>query len=101
MRLIDADAFLAENCADRLFYDPEYEIGVASCDECNCHCLEIDCDRIMDAPTIDAVPVVRCGECKHHVNAPNTSDVWCENVDGLLPREWFCADGERKDDERG
>lgn len=52
-------------------------------------------DEIVDAqPTADVVEVVRCKECVHHTNAPKTTDVWCERVDGLLPKDWFCADGE-------
>lgn len=50
---------------------------------------------ITQMPTIDAVPVVRCKEC-----------VWCDehgycdkNEMFVENREWFCADGERKDDE--
>ena len=43
--------------------------------------------------------LVRCGECIHHIDAPKTDYVWCERVDGLLPRDWFCKDGERKGEE--
>ena len=43
--------------------------------------------------------IVRCKDCVHHKNAPQTTDVWCERVDGLLPQDWFCADGERREDE--
>ena len=39
--------------------------------------------------------IVRCKDCVHHKNAPKTTDVWCERLDGLLPKDWFCADGER------
>lgn len=41
--------------------------------------------------------IVRCKECVHHKNAPKTTDVWCERIDGLLQKDWFCADGERKE----
>ena len=60
--------------------------------------IELDgkkCHATVTAPTIDAVPVVRCKDC-----------VWCEahgycdkNEMFVENREWFCADGERKDDE--
>lgn len=49
-------------------------------------------------PTADVVKVVRCKDCVHHKNAPKTTDVWCERLDGLLPKDWFCADGERRED---
>ena len=52
-------------------------------------------ERVIDSiPTIDAVPVVRCKDC-----------VWCDehgycdkNEMFVENCEWFCADGERKDD---
>lgn len=39
-------------------------------------------------PTVDAVPVVRCGECanRKHCEHPQKVD-----------SDWFCADGERKE----
>lgn len=42
------------------------------------------------APTIDAVPVIRCRDCKHR-----HSDSWCEYVDD--DDNFYCARGERKD----
>lgn len=44
-------------------------------------------ERIDVAPTVDAVPVVRCKECRHYER--------CE----LMTDDGFCSDGERKDDE--
>ena len=38
--------------------------------------------------TIDAVPVVRCRDCKHRYE-----DAWCEYVDD---DNLYCARGERK-----
>ena len=40
-------------------------------------------DKISDAPTIDAVEVVRCKDCRR----------WCICRHG---DDWFCADGERR-----
>lgn len=43
----------------------------------------------------DAVPVVRCGECKHWFE--NGTDLCSCDRDALLrSRDFFCADGERK-----
>ena len=42
-----------------------------------------------DAPTIAAVEVVRCKDCKHRY-----SDSWCEYVDD--DDNFYCARGERK-----
>lgn len=49
----------------------------------------------------DYVRVVRCKDCKHYL------DGGCGNVDSQSPSKnlmgvkpnWYCADGERKDDE--
>ena len=45
---------------------------------------------IDDAPTVDAVEVVRCKDCKHRY-----SDSWCEYVDDN--DNFYCARGKRKD----
>ena len=42
-----------------------------------------------DMPTVDAVPVVRCKDCKYFKTP------LCQNEDNH--DNWFCADGERKD----
>jgi hypothetical protein len=48
---------------------------------------------IHGSPTIDAVPVVRCGKCKHR----EEKTFWCEKVQDFISNpEWFCAGGERK-----
>ena len=52
---------------------------------------------IDDAPTIDAVPVVRCRECKYH-EEEEIEMVYCPNIiGGWVENEWFCANGERKE----
>lgn len=50
------------------------------------------------APTIDAVPVVRCKDCKHRFNG------CCYNKESNrvnftehVPDDWYCADGERRE----
>ena len=47
MGLIDADALIKEACAEGAY-------GY------------VDAKQIADAPTVDAVPVVRCKDCKYH-----------------------------------
>ena len=42
-----------------------------------------------DMPTVDAVPVVRCKDCKYFKTP------LCQIEDNH--DNWFCADGERKD----
>ena len=53
---------------------------------------------LREAPTVDAVEVVRCAQCKHFKrNLEN--DTYCSSVNGLTdPQEDdFCSYGERKD----
>lgn len=66
----------------------------------------IDADKyqfpgdLINEPTIDAVPVVRCRECKHgHTFIIGLS---CSNgpwKDSLLSPDDFCSYGERRDDD--
>ena len=72
-RLIDANALIKEAYADGAY-------GY------------VDAEQIANAPTIDAVPVVRCAQCKHFKrNLEN--DTYCSNVNGLTdPQEDdFCS----------
>lgn len=94
-RLIDADA-LRENmqwCIDHGMYDKPYD-----------YLSEID-----DAPTIDAVDVVRCRDCKHRYGdeCPMRHIEWVEyEEDGFMERDdivhdhtvddGFCNCGERE-----
>ena len=45
-----------------------------------------------EQPTVDAAPVVRCKDCKYF------KKLLCQNEDNH--GDWFCEDGERKDDDR-
>ena len=80
MRLIDADALL-ETSDVFIVHTKEYgSIEV------------ISVDAVGDAPTIDAVPVVRCQECVLH------GDCFTENAFLLVGIENpFCCVGKRKE----
>lgn len=70
---------------------------------------ESACDQIKMMPTIDAVPVVRCRECKHF----NLQTHECENESVSTDHEGgasyslnfydddFCSYGERKENKHG
>lgn len=68
------------------------------------HAEERFLNRIEDAPTVDAVPVVRCNDCKH-LCVWNRKDIYafCPKTNIVfLPferdtRTFFCSYGERKD----
>ena len=42
--------------------------------------------------------LVRCKDCKHRneANSPYW-EIWCERNDRGVDRDWFCADGQRKE----
>ena len=89
MRLIDADIFASElDFADadvcEEFPDSYCEVGFSR---------EKIRELLRDAPTVDAIPVVRCRECKYH-NKPTCpmrlSFNWTKDDD-------FCSYGEREE----
>ena len=43
-------------------------------------------------PTVDAVPVVRCWECKYRDGTPGQPNILC----GQMHEDDFCSYGERK-----
>ena len=47
---------------------------------------------IEQAPTIDAVPVVRCGDCKWYDSAFSA----CSKSGLCVTRDFYCADGEKE-----
>ena len=57
--------------------------------------------EIDDAPTIDAVEVVRCKDCKHWETdwtpnfAKSDTEHYCPYVSLLRDADWYCKDGER------
>lgn len=58
-------------------------------------------NAIKNAPTIDAVPVVRCSECAHGFPMEN-GQYTCNRIKVLdvCDPDYFCADGKRKEDEK-
>ena len=44
-------------------------------------------------PTVDAVPVVRCRECKYRDGTPGQPNILC----GQMHEDDFCSYGERKE----
>ena len=51
--------------------------------------------------------LVRCKDCRwwdtdgYGIEFGNEGDGWCDHIERDTHGDWFCADGERKDDERG
>lgn len=58
----------------------------------------VDAEDIDNAPTVDAVPVVRCRDCKHYeIHKPKVLEN-CERNGYIIPMkpDDFCSYGERK-----
>lgn len=85
-RLIDADAFETELL--KLLLDGDDKIkSVADV-----------APLISNAPTVDAVRVVRCKDCKRHEDE-EPGMVYCPlQIGGWRHENWFCAAGERKEE---
>lgn len=89
MRLIDADALIPI----MKYATIDNEIGVFP--------IKIGFDAIQrvidDAPTIDAVEVVRCKDCKHYsVEGETTRFGWCGYWNKPTDEKRYCSDGERR-----
>ena len=98
MRLIDADALI-----ERLKYSFRSNERVSMETVTGCFLDETGC-----APTIDAVPVVRCWECKHRYteNCPMYfhDSYWHEGYEEYVDDDtdhteddYFCPKGEQKE----
>lgn len=75
MRLIDANALIEEANAEGAY-------GY------------VDAFQIANAPTVDAVEIVRCGDCA----VPHNKYTGCPELNGLVaPPDFYCPFGERKD----
>lgn len=96
MRLIDADALkhavsnIDMHGRSEQFYEIMGEIA----------------EVLSSAPTIDAVPVVRCRECENATMTVNGELKYCKfwQPDGgdalYLPGDFFCGEGKRMDAEK-
>lgn len=41
--------------------------------------------------------LVRCKDCKRYIRCTDYQGL-CDRIDGLINPDWYCADGERKDE---
>lgn len=60
--------------------------------------LDIMPEDVDKAPTIDAVPVVRCRECIY-CSWQGDNLVYCDNFERDMMPDDFCSVGERKEDD--
>lgn len=86
MRPIDADAL-----------KPDYIIPSSST---NTLCTRlVSLQQILIAPTIDAVPVVRCKDCIHWGMHKRLNVPWCFEMHIDKSEEGYCDSGERRENE--
>lgn len=97
MRLIDADDLAAKIMMEA----PDFMDGGSSITKA--FILAMIKTRNV-TPTIDAVPVVRCKDCKHrskemydYYGNPNNKVYVCQINDIAKKPDWFCADGEKRE----
>ena len=76
-RLIDADAFLEKMKRTSRYFDVVFDVE--------------------EMPTVDAVEVVRCRECKYHEDTSVTECEHCCLLSKTVRYNDFCSYGERKE----
>lgn len=105
MRLIDADALKDDakmghdcNTCQSDWKKCQYEKAYPKMDVCA---------WIDDTPTVDAVPVVRCNDCKYwgkdkearfdDVESIEKKWRFCDVIKHVTPEDWFCRSGDKKE----
>jgi len=84
-RLIDADAIKYRTLSYGGWGGPPEEIA--------------DKYLIDKMPTVDAVPVVRCKDCKHYVWDEFDGCYVCLSISRFVKPDFWCAHGERRSNE--
>lgn len=97
MRLIDADEMAVNETeaymSAQIKLDNPITLGLNSCAHRKMQQL------IADTPTVDAVPVVRCKDCKYFSRDKEYNRAWCNYSTGSVETavNGFCFRGVRKD----
>ena len=95
MRLIDADALNYSMFHEAFETDSELQKWDRGC----WIRYKMFKNHLDMAPTADAVPVVRCGECSHYnISGCSEGFGWCEKIDRGVTDGHFCSYGEKMED---
>ena len=88
-RMIDADAIIQAVCTKLGIKDKKFLLQSE----------KAIVDVILNAPTVDAVSVVRCKECKHgkYEFTDNKDWIYCKHHYDYWTADDFCSYGERKE----
>ena len=92
MRLIDADGLIKKAYRSEMWNRSTQAFDL----------FVVDAEDVEDAPTIDAVEVVRCRDCKYSYGLVNTGSLYCEVNSGFAFStrcDGFCSRGVKMDAE--
>ena len=73
-----SDLISREAAIYAMYYKPSYKMAI---------------EVLKEVPAVDAVPVVRCRDCKFYYGV--NEECGCNG--GYHSEDWYCADGERRD----
>ena len=93
MKLIDADALYNGAMKNEYFQFKESDKTGRDAFAYSCAM-----ERLVEAPVVDAVPVIRCKDCRYYnTNYCGDGFGWCERngIGHGTSDDWFCADGEK------
>lgn len=88
MRLIDADRLLTKQMQSKYYHLPNGDVAIPIID-------------IKHAPTVEVPEIVRCKDCKYgsgRCQGIYIQFVTCCKTGTPHKEDWYCANGERKDD---
>lgn len=94
-RLIDADALIKS--MDYFYNNSPFPHPATTWERG----LELAADCVFDAPTVDAVPVIKCKDCKHYEDHKLKIFENCVRGGRCIPMKPydFCSCGERRSNE--
>lgn len=102
MRLIDADAFWGQFEYGEKMLEEMARVLPTEVSKAVLEMYKELKERLDASPTIDAVPVVRCKDCKWYGRVDKRrfyrgSDCLQKRIDTIVPERDFCSRGERKE----
>ena len=59
--------------------------------------IDMVCEDIGNAPTVDAIEVIRCRDCKYSEPCKPHKKIWCPRIGRYLNADFYCAEGAKKD----
>ena len=98
MRLIDADALM------KAMYHRAFETDGDTMWQSGCWVRYRAVEQtVREQPTVDAVPVVRCKDCKYYGRADKRRfyrgmDCLNKHIDTIIPDKDYCSKAERRED---